>query len=111
MTVLAFSSALAAEARLTTPTAAKPNVHLLNFILFLRLCWFLSLTSLVFMHFRRVKPVYPCTQTGAFVGPLIGERPLLDNKYFPNFIQKCLIFGQNGRESVNPRLLIGRDMN
>jgi hypothetical protein len=33
---LIFSSALAAEARLTAPTAANPIVHLLNFIWFLR---------------------------------------------------------------------------
>ena len=32
MTVLTFSSALAADARLTTPMAANPIVHLLNFI-------------------------------------------------------------------------------
>src|ERR1035437_9869789 len=34
------SSARAAEARLTTPTAARPNVHLLNFIRFLLCCLF-----------------------------------------------------------------------
>src|SRR5207237_5733258 len=33
---VAAVSALAAEARLTTPTAARPNVHLLNFIWFLQ---------------------------------------------------------------------------
>src|SRR6266705_4273029 len=32
------SSARAAEIKLTTPTAARPNVHLLNFIWFLRCC-------------------------------------------------------------------------
>ena len=35
-----FSSARAAEARLITPTAARPTVHLLNFIWFLRCCLF-----------------------------------------------------------------------
>src|SRR5208282_1701815 len=34
------SSARATEARLTTPSAARPNVHLLNFIWFLRCCLF-----------------------------------------------------------------------
>jgi hypothetical protein len=37
-TALNFSSARAADARLTTPTAARPTVHLLNFIWFLRGC-------------------------------------------------------------------------
>src|SRR5579862_7710600 len=46
-----FSSARAADARLTTPTAARPTVHLLNFIWFLRCC-LLMFFCLVPVHFR-----------------------------------------------------------
>src|SRR6516165_6904212 len=50
-TVLIFSSARAADARLTTPIAARPTVHLLNFIWFLRCC-LLMFFRLVPVHFR-----------------------------------------------------------
>jgi hypothetical protein len=65
-TAFAFSSALAADARLTTPTAAKPNVHLLNFIVPPNIC--LSMFSCLTLHLMRIKPVYPRTKTGAFEG-------------------------------------------
>jgi hypothetical protein len=66
MTVHAFSSALAAEARLTTPRAARATVHLLNFI---SSSDPLSVLFLFSLHLnKRVKPVYPRTKTGAFAG-------------------------------------------
>src|SRR5487761_2140829 len=64
-TAFIFSSADATEAMLTTPTAASPIVHLLNFIWFLR-----SLVGSVLcfrMHFLG-KTSLPAHQNGAFVG-------------------------------------------
>jgi hypothetical protein len=49
------SSARAAEARLTTPTAAKPNVNLLNFIWFLRCCFVLFVNVSLVSRFTRLK--------------------------------------------------------
>jgi hypothetical protein len=47
--LILVSSARAAEVKLTTPTAARPNVHLLNFIWFLRCC---LVICLFYLHLR-----------------------------------------------------------
>src|SRR6185369_12274519 len=82
-TALNFSSAFAAEARLTTPTAAKPMVHLLNFIWFLYVGCCLFLVLFMYMHFR-VKPVHPGTNT-VHLQEQIGETGSFDNNFFCGF--------------------------
>jgi hypothetical protein len=61
---LVFSSALAADAKLTTPTAASATVHLLNFIRSSDVSAHYVLFHIICI--QRVKPVYPRTKTGAF---------------------------------------------
>src|SRR5262245_5801855 len=76
----AASSALATDARLTRPTAANPNVHLLTFIYFLLRCCLWLLTN-GFMRFSWGKTSLPAHQNGALRRTL-GKRLLFDNKFF-----------------------------
>src|SRR5690349_19630429 len=80
ITALAFSSALTADARLTTPTAARPSVHLLNFILVPPM---LVVLVCFYMHWG-VNTVYPCTKM-VHLPANLGESPGFDNKYFSGF--------------------------
>jgi hypothetical protein len=81
MTVLAFSSALAADARLTTPRAASAIVHLLNFIS--------SSDSFVLSFFglvaskERGQIRFALAPKPVHLGALIGKTFWFDNKYFP----------------------------
>jgi hypothetical protein len=80
-TVLGCSSALAADARLTTPTAARPSVHLLNFILVPPM---LLVPFCFYMHWL-VNTVYPCTKMMHSPANL-GKSRQFDNKFFASFI-------------------------
>ena len=71
------SSARAAEVKLTTPTAARPNVHLLNFIWFLRCCLVICLFYLQY----GTKPVCPNTHKVRLILTLLKIRRF-DNKKF-----------------------------
>src|SRR5690242_19282315 len=59
--LMVASSAWTAEAMLTAPRAARPSVHLLNFILFLRCCLFVVVYCV-----RRGKNSLPQHLDGAF---------------------------------------------
>src|SRR6516225_10488391 len=83
-TELIFSSARAADARLTTPIAARPTVHLLNFIWFLRCC-LLMFFRLVPLHFRvkdglprhrMVQLALKIEKTGPIDNIFFGESPV-----------------------------------
>jgi hypothetical protein len=71
------SSARAAEVKLTKPTAARPNVHLLNFIWFLRCC---LVICLFYLHLRD-KTLCPSTDWVRLMLKLL-EIPNFDNKNF-----------------------------
>src|SRR6266576_2243365 len=108
-TALSFSSALAAEARLTTPTAAKPKVHLLNFIWFLR-CYLLFVVLFGALHFR-TKPVYPGTNTVHLLEQ-IGETTSFDNNFFWAGVFWCNLLGDNSVQQIpnasKPSSIVGK---
>jgi hypothetical protein len=88
-TVLAVvaSSALTAEARLTTPTAARPNVHLLNFIGSSSVVYLLLNTSIRTQTWG--KNSLPRTNR-VHLPELIGKSHRFDNKFFLSLFPRCL---------------------
>jgi hypothetical protein len=76
-----FSSAWATEVRLTAPTAARPNVHLLNFIFGSSVCVFMFVLYLFDTLHCGKKTVFPWHHRGAFAG-LIWKSCVFDNKFF-----------------------------
>src|SRR5207247_646125 len=73
------SSARATDTRLTAPTAARPTVHLFNFIWFLRCSLFIYL-ALLSDRWRQKR--FVSAPGLVHLGAKLGESPCFDNTNF-----------------------------
>src|SRR5437667_7456064 len=97
--LIGFSSACPIDPRLTTPPAARANVHLLNFIRS-------SCDDVLFRFILRPRdknslPLTPKTVHLLRLPRTIGKRKRDDNKFFPIF-HKCLPTPWNSHFQYSP---------